>query len=251
MAAFNSTQLDDAVWISNDGLTAYLSSTRSGGPGAYDIFVATRASTSASWGAFTVLTNVNSTSSDRSPVVTPDGLTLFFYSDRGGNFDIYASTKPNLLSDFSAPASVAGVNSANREDTASISSDGKTLYFDSDRSGNTRMYRSTLGANGAFMAPQEIGELNTGNGDAEPIVSDDGLTLYFQRRISGNDWDVYVAHRSTTADGFGAPTAVAELNTSSLDGVTWLSADGCTVYLVSDRANGNLDYDLYVATRGQ
>ena len=59
-----------------------------------------------------------------------------------------------------------------------------------------------------------------------------------------------VVRRSTTADGFGAPSLVAELNSPmGRDYPTSLSADGCTLYMGSDRPSGSLNYDLYMATR--
>ena len=43
------------------------------------------------------------------------------------------------------------------------------------------------------------------------------------------------------------PTNLSEVNSSQSEQPTWLSANGCRLYLQSDRATG--DYNLYVATR--
>jgi Tol biopolymer transport system component len=240
----------DGVAFTSDGLTAYVSSNRTGTVGGFDIFVSTRSSTTAAWGALTSLPNVNTASQERSPVLTPDGLTLFFYSDRGGSgYDIYSSTRPSLISDFGAAATVAMINSTGRDDTGSITADGQTLYFDSDRSGTGRIYRATLGASGTFMTPQEVPELDSGGtGNGGPVISADGLTVYFGRVTSGDPEDVYVAHRTSVADGFGTPTAVTELSSTALDFPVWLAPDNCTLYFGSSR-NGGSAYGLYTATR--
>ena len=234
VASFNSAQSDDGLWISDNGLTAYISSSRTGGPGSYDIFRAVRTSTTAAWGQFSAVPNINSTSLDRTPILSPDGLTLFFYSNRvngGGDYDIFAATRTNLLADFATAAPVAGLNSTGREDTGSITSDGRTLYFDSDKSGMSRIYRATLGASGAFMTPELVGELDATMGVSAPVISADGLTIFLSGATATTNGpsDIYVAHRSTTADGFGAIAPVTELNSAGRDFPDWLSADGCTI----------------------
>jgi Tol biopolymer transport system component len=259
VAAFNSDQSDDGLWFSSDGLTAYISSSRAGGPGSYDIFKATRASATAAWGQFTAVPNVNSQSLDRSPVLSPDGLTLFLYSNRvngSGDYDILAATRANLLADFAAAAPVAGLNTTSREDIGSLTADGLTLYFDSDKSGVSRIYRATLAASGAFMTPELVGELNATMGVSSPVISADGLTIFVSATMptTSGPSDIYVAHRSTTADGFGALAPVTELNSPGIDFVDWLSPDGCTIYLGSNRAvadAGSIVYHIYVASRGQ
>jgi sarcosine oxidase delta subunit len=49
-----------------------------------------------------------------------------------------------------------------------------------------------------------------------------------------------------TSNAFGPPEPVDELNTNGVDHATWLSPDGCRIYMRSDR-NGT--DDVFVATR--
>jgi OOP family OmpA-OmpF porin len=65
--------------ISADGLSLYFSSTRVGGYGGTDIWVATRNTTADPWGEPVNLgPNVNTDSDDWSPCISTDGLTLVF-----------------------------------------------------------------------------------------------------------------------------------------------------------------------------
>jgi hypothetical protein len=83
---------------------------------------------------------VNSSSNDHSPVVSRDGKTLFFSSDRpGGSFgklDIWYSVKNGIS--WSAPVNLGyGVNGPDIEGPLWLSGDGKTLLFYSDRPGGS------------------------------------------------------------------------------------------------------------------
>jgi hypothetical protein len=88
------------------------------------------------------------------------------------------------------------------------------------------------------------------------VLSADGLEIFFAstRGQSGAAArnDIWHAVRSTTADGFGAPTRVAELSADATeDFPTWLSPDRCTLMFSSDRPGGNGGLDIWMATRPQ
>lgn len=85
---------------------------------------------------------------------------------------------------------------------------------------------------------------------SNPVVTPDELTLYFGSNRPGGagNYDIYQATRPTVADGFGAPIALASLNTASLDAPSWISEDGCELYFT--RLDANVGYQLYVALRG-
>ena len=87
--------------------------------------------------------------------------------------------------------------------------------------------------------------------DELPVVTDDELTVYFgSDRPGGNGGlDIRVAHRTTTADGFGVPTLDATLSSASNDYPLWISADGCRFLLSSNRPGGVGGIDIYMATR--
>jgi len=80
-------------WIHQNGLILVFSSTRPGGFGGIDLWVSTRGSTADSWGPPCNLgENLNSASDDRAPALSQFGDSLYFASNRAGNFggdDLY------------------------------------------------------------------------------------------------------------------------------------------------------------------
>jgi hypothetical protein len=82
---------------------------------------------------------------DARPNVRRDGLEIVFDSNRAGGFDIYTSTRSTIFEPWSRPRALGpNVNSASDDETrASLSRDGKRLYFGSTRA------NAALGGSGA------------------------------------------------------------------------------------------------------
>ena len=93
----NSPARDEEPGLSADGLSMYYCSLRSDGYGGYDLWVSDRATTQDAWGPPANLGPiVNSSSQDFSPDISPDGLSLYFGSDRpggSGTYDIWVTTR--------------------------------------------------------------------------------------------------------------------------------------------------------------
>jgi hypothetical protein len=79
----------------------------------------------------------------------------------------------------------------------------------------------------------------------------DELTIYFASlRTDGGakgNLDIWMARRSSVDEQFGLPRNVAKLNTPLSEYPTWISADGCRLYIAKGEANDS--FDIYVATR--
>lgn len=76
----------------------------------------------------------------------------------------------------------------------------------------------------------------------------DELTIYFfnNDEIDNPNFDAYVATRRSIDEPFGAPTAIAAVQSGSDDRGGWIAADELAFYFYSSR-NGT--YDLFVSTR--
>jgi hypothetical protein len=103
-----------------------------------DIYVSTRPATNAIWGVPVELgPNINSDDShEDAPRLTPDGLTMFFSSDRDGlewDMDIYMSTRLDLESPW-GPAVRLGpdINTSGPEFGGEIAADGYMYFNRSD-----------------------------------------------------------------------------------------------------------------------
>ena len=127
--------------ISADGLTLYFSDFtsphRPGGYGKADIWFTTRPTKDDPWGEPVNLgPTVNSSASDRRPLISADGLMLYFDSTRPGGYgqgDLYVTTRATLSDPWGTPVNLGPtVNSSAWEEFPSISPDGSTLYFDSE-----------------------------------------------------------------------------------------------------------------------
>jgi Tol biopolymer transport system component len=138
--SINSPSFDLTPAISFDGLTLVFSSARPGGQGNTDLWMATRPSVADPFGAPSSLGPVvNSSANDGTPAFSPDGLTLFFSSDRPGGlgaFDLWMTTRASVSTPFSTPVNLGSpINGSSLELSPHTSSDFSTLYFSSFRPG--------------------------------------------------------------------------------------------------------------------
>jgi tetratricopeptide (TPR) repeat protein len=132
-------------------------------------------------------------------------------------------------------------------DAATVSEDGKTLYFSSDRPGGLGgkdLYVSSW-TNGQWGKPVNLGEtVNTSGDESYPTLF--GTTLYFASNghpgLGG--LDVFYARRE--AKGFGEPQNMGyPINTNFDDFGLSLNADGSKGYFSSNRYHND---DIYEAT---
>ncbi|MFA6233804.1 MAG: OmpA family protein [Bacteroidota bacterium] len=146
-------------------------------------------------------TNVNSPSWDSQPTISPDGMILFFSSERpggSGGTDLWMSSRPYGGEWKQAVNLGRIVNTAGDELAPSVAADNKTLYFSSDMHpgiGGQDVYR-TKNAGGGWSSPQHMGTpINSEYDDyfcSLKLNSDD---MYFASNRSGGsgDLDIYLA----------------------------------------------------------
>ncbi len=245
VASLNTTGDEGAPRFTADELQAVLNRTNAGSSDS-DLYSADRASTSAAFGSAVLMSAESSTSQDYNPTLTGDGLTLFFDSTRAGSH-IYVATRSSTVASFGAPSLAANINSGSADVQPFITEDGQELWFTSNRPnglGLYDIYRAAKTGN-AFGTPEAVVALNSASDEILPVLSADKLTAYFASDRGGNT-DIWMSHRSTTADGFPTPTVVTELSSTAIDYPGWISPDNCRFYFASNRG-GN--YDVYVATR--
>lgn len=133
--------------------------------------------------------------------LTPDGQMMVFSATNHdvqsmGRTDIYTARKRNgVWTDVAVLG--PSINSSSYDAQPSLSSDGRTLYFVSDRSGGqggTDIYASTWdGTEWSISIP--VAGINTSDGEMSPVIASDGRTLYFASNRPGGrgGYDIYVA----------------------------------------------------------
>jgi hypothetical protein len=113
--------------ISSDGLSLYFASSRAGGHGSDDIWVARRAAIADPWTEPVNLgSNVNSSGGEICPSISSDGLTLVFSR---GVTSMWATTRKSIDDDW-GPAVDLGIDNPHNFYGPALSPDGSTIYFD-------------------------------------------------------------------------------------------------------------------------
>ena len=264
--SINTSANDWAPCISADGLSIYFASARPGGYGGtymgFDIWVATRETTEDDWSTpVNVGLPVNSALDETQPCISADGLSLFFdsYSRPGGigGTDLWVATRATVDDPWTEPVNLGPtVNTSTNDNAPSLSADGLSLFFQSCRAGvigvvdlwaTTRATR-----NDSWQEPMNLGPtVNSSSFDGFPDISADGLALFFMSERPGGvgGRDVWMTTRRTTNEPWATPVNLGPtVNTSAIEFSPDISADGYTIYFVSDRLGGFGSWDLWQAS---
>jgi hypothetical protein len=180
---------------------------------------------------------------DSDPVLTPDGKTLLFASDRprngveSHNFYIWAADKTKQ--GWNEPRALDGpVNSAGSQVFASVARNGN-LYFTSDRNqGRFDIYRSRL-ANGVYQPAEDLGPNINGEGiwTLEALIAPDESFLLigsFGRQPSFGNSDLFISYNQGGA--WSKPKNLGSvINTAAREYSPRISPDGKWLIFTSER----------------
>lgn len=169
--------LESTPEVSLDGLTIYFSSDRGGN---VDVWAATRASRNDRWSTPVLVPALNTPGIDRCATPTRDVIVMS--SNRiANNVDIFMSSK-RAEGTWTPPTAIVGLNTAAQDSAPFLSDDRLTLYFFSDRDGDSKLYYSQRSdPTGGFSTVTPINELNTEANETDPWVSPDQRHLIFAR----------------------------------------------------------------------
>ena len=157
---------------------------------------------------------VNSPQDDTEPVLSVDGLTLFFASNRPGGFggdDLWMATRPDIDQPFSQPVNLGARVNSSRDDTApTLSSDGRRLIFASNRNGGQGDFDLWISSRPAleseFRAPVNLStQVNSPYRDSEPALSENSKQLFFHSNRPNGKSQLWVATRADESQDFGLP----------------------------------------------
>ncbi|HXT59666.1 MAG TPA: hypothetical protein VN699_13580 [Pirellulales bacterium] len=189
MIEWNTPWDEQGVAVSADGRELYLASDRRGGQGGFDLYVCRRLASG--WSLPENLgPHINTAADEYEPAPTPDGLQLFFASDRADDrslFEIYSARRAargkrwaNV--ELNSQTSFAGAN----QRSPNVSANGSLLYFASDRPArageprNFDLYRIALAEPG--RRPENLGRsVNSSADEMQPSVSSEGFAILFAR----------------------------------------------------------------------
>ncbi|MGA8144345.1 MAG: hypothetical protein WB987_10690 [Candidatus Acidiferrales bacterium] len=179
---------------------------------------------------------------DSDPVLSPDGNTLLFASDRpvagsqGKSFYIWAARKTST--GWSDPKPLEGaVNSEGSQVFASVASNGN-LYFTSDRKGQFDIYRTRL-VNGKYSEAEDLGpRLNSSTiSSLEAFVAPDESYLLigsFGRQPGFGNSDIFISYNENGV--WSVPKNLGQaINTPAREYSPRVTADGKWLIFTSER----------------
>lgn len=141
----NSDGLEHLPRLTADGLTLMFVSARTSPNAFSNIWQVRRASPTGPWGEPSELPGVNTNAREEGFWLSPDGLTVFFASNRASavdDMDIFVATRSDGDGAFGLASGLDAVNTAGIEIDPALTTDGFELFFASDRSGTMQLYRS-------------------------------------------------------------------------------------------------------------
>jgi hypothetical protein len=241
IGALSDPAIDDDASATGDLLELYFNSTRAGSG---DIWFSKRARPDAPWGTPLSATELNSAAFDGTPVVSLDGLTILFNSDRAGalgSFDIWTASRPDRSASWSAPVHVPELSTTANEGGAQLDASQRRVVLHSSRTGTLGRDdiwiadRASLTA--SFSTPVQIAGVNTPSGEGSAQLLADGLELVFSSDRPGGAGgnDLYRATRGSLTEPF-AVAPFTELNTPAEETDPWISPDGNYMLFVSNQS---------------
>ena len=198
--SFNTPGRDFDPAFSADGRFVYFCSDRPGGMGGDDLYRVVV--TAGGFGAVESLGAVNSAGNEFAPMLSPDGSTLLFSSDRpggAGRHDLYIAARQGA--GFASARPVPGaINTGGDEFDATFLADGMTIVF--ARAGDFRTDRvdlfHALARDGRYdagtMLPQSVNSGADGKGDSYGTMLDwsrPGSFTFSAQRPGAKGMDLY------------------------------------------------------------
>ena len=214
---------------------------------------------------------VNSEHGEEGPTISPDGLELYFVSDRPAPglhawANLWVAKRPTQHDDWDEPVLLGReINSSYRDDWPHLSPDGLELYFMSNRPsgyGPSPTYDIWVSRRSALSEPWgtavNLG-LPVNSADyyeCSASITADGLEIFLSRETTYGLPDLWSARRATCDEPWNEPASLGPIvNSSASDTVSCVSSDGLLLCFSSPglgsalRPGGCGGPDIWVTTR--
>ena len=206
--------------------------------------------------------NFNTRRNEGAHTITADGRLMFFtacevrqtgykpYGDCFGSCDIYFSEKKGEK--WTKPKNIGKeINTSAKETQPSISSDGRILYFLSNRKGGKGaldVWMSKKDSVGKWTKPVNLGDsINTAKNEQSPFIHHDNRTLYFasEGHIGMGRLDIFFSKKDenglwSKAENLGYP-----INTYTQQMGLTINARGNKAYYAANYPSGIGSMDIY------
>jgi Tol biopolymer transport system component len=200
IAGVNTAQIDNRPMITADGLTMYLETNLTGQAVDWKTAAATRTSTTASFGAWAAVSQLNSTTTDTAPYVLSDHSAIYFLSNRGTGRQLWRSTRTG--GNWTVPVLVTGTDLNDTSvDYPMVTPDELTIYFSSSRVGGAGGRDIWVATRASlvegFGEPVNVAALNSAQDESGGWVSADNCVIYFIRNVgaAAPNYDIFRAEK--------------------------------------------------------
>lgn len=193
-------------------------------------------------------TNGNEGAMNISPDQSKMVFTACYRKDGFGRCDIYQTWKKG--NKWQEPINIGPpVNTGNWESNASLSSDGRTLYFVRRQGrGNSDIYTAELQPNGSWGNVQNIGDvINSEGSEMTPYIHPDGKTLYFSSdgHLGMGGKDLFYSRKDAKGNWSKPVNLGYPINDYKNQMGIITNANGDLAYISSDMKGGEGGYDIY------
>ncbi|MBN2348532.1 MAG: PD40 domain-containing protein [Bacteroidales bacterium] len=186
---------------------------------------------------------LNTPDNEGAQSISADGRIMVFTAcnrdDGVGRCDLYYSVREG--SRWSLPRNMGfPVNTKFKETQPSLSADGRTLYFSSDRpggNGQLDLWVSKQNENGIWSTPENLGDkINSSGNEMSPFIHQDNQTLYFSSdELPGmGGYDIFLSRKDSTGS-WGKPENIGyPINTYKDEFGLIVNSAGTLAYYSSD-----------------
>jgi tetratricopeptide (TPR) repeat protein len=189
---------------------------------------------------------LNTSSNEGAQTLSSNGMYMYFTAcERPGGYgscDLYFSAYKNGT--WSTPVNLRPpVNSQYWESTPSVSADGSTLFFASNRPGGLGakdIWISRMKPDGTWSTPKNPGKnINTEGNEMSPFIHFDGRTLYFASdgRPGMGGYDIYMSRMNDDSTWSEPKNLGYPINTYNDEMGLVIDASGTTGYFSSKHDN--------------
>lgn len=197
---------------------------------------------------------LNSPYSEVAPVISADGNTIYFTSDRPGGKggqDFWVSQRRG--GEWGEPENISELNTSKNEGPDTITADGNTMYYTGcnrrpDGSDKCDIYVARKGPDGKWQPGENLGPpINTDYEEANATVNPGGDKLIFASDRPGGrgGYDLWMSVRTPDGNWSEPKNLGAPINTSMWEGVAFWHSDGVTVYFSSNGHGGFGNADIF------
>lgn len=192
---------------------------------------------------------INGPEHDANLSIAPDGKQIFVYKNENGG-DIFYSKK-NASERWSSAKELDGINSSYWESYASLSADGKKLYFCSERKGgqgNGDIWVSEKISKKEWGKPVNLGPVvNSIEDEISVFAHPDGKTLFFSSKghLNMGGYDIFKTVKNENGV-WGQPENMGYPINSLGDDIDFvLNTETGRAYFSSIRPQGEGQFDIY------